>query len=152
MLEETSLQLMRTSSNNIRRGHMSTHHPSKDQASSRTYKYGKEYVKHHIPGQKTNTWVRKKTKLTDVIEKVRRRKWTWAGQVCRIRDKRWTLRITSWKPYERNRPRGRPAKRWRDELDDYWKVTIWQRIAQDRQIWKQHAEAFVQPRENMAAQ
>ena len=44
-----------------------------------------------------------------------------------------------WKLYKRKRPRGRPARRWRDELDDYWKGTIWQRIAQDRQMWKRHA-------------
>ena len=43
----------------------------------------------------------------------------------------------------KGKPRGRPARRWRDELDDYWKDTIWQRIAQDRQMWKQHAEVFV---------
>ena len=36
-----------------------------------------------------------------------------------------------------------------DELDDYWKGTIWQRIAQDRQMWKQHV---VQQRDTMAAQ
>ena len=42
--------------------------------------------------------------------------------------------------------RGRPARRRRDELDDYWKGTIWQRILQDRQMWKQHAEAFALPR------
>ena len=46
-------------------------------------------------------------------------------------------------PYKRKRPRGRSARRWRDELDEYWKGTIWQRIAIDRQMWKQHAEAFV---------
>ena len=51
MLEETSLQLMRTSSNDIRRGNMGTHHPSKEQASSRTNKDEKEYVKYHITGQ-----------------------------------------------------------------------------------------------------
>ncbi|KAK2170774.1 hypothetical protein NP493_1143g01010 [Ridgeia piscesae] len=48
--------------------------------------------------RKANTWVRDKTKLTDVIEKVRRRKWTCAGHVSRIRDNRWTLRVTTWKP------------------------------------------------------
>ncbi len=52
MLEETSLQLMRTSSNDIRRGNMGTHHPSKEQASSHTNKDGKEYAKRHTPGQK----------------------------------------------------------------------------------------------------
>ena len=54
MLEETSLQLKRSSSNDIRRGNIDIHHPSKEQASSRINKdgKGKEYVKHHIPGQK----------------------------------------------------------------------------------------------------
>ena len=31
---------------------MGTHHPCKEQASSHTNKDGKEYVKHHIPGEK----------------------------------------------------------------------------------------------------
>ena len=30
---------------------------------------------------------------------------------------------------QRKSPRERPARRWRDELD-YWKGTIWRRIAQ----------------------
>ena len=102
--------------------------------------------------RETNIWVREKTKITIVIEKVRRRKWTWAGHVSRIRDNRWTLRITTWKPYIWKRPRGKLARHWRDELDDYWKGTIWQGIAQDRQTWKQHAEASVQPRDTVAAQ
>ena len=41
----------------------------------------------------------------------------------------WTSHITTWNLYEGKRFRGRPARRWRDELDDYWKGTIWQRIA-----------------------
>ena len=75
----------------------------------------------------------------------RRRKWTWAGHITTIRDNRW-------KPYERKRPRGRPARQWRVELGDNWKSTMWQRIAQDRQMWKQHAEAFSQPRDTTTAQ
>ena len=81
----------------------------------------------------SNTWVREKTYV-------------------RIRDNRWTMRSTTWKPYERKRPRGRPARRWRDELDECWKVTIWQTTVQHRQTWKQHADAFAQPRDIMAAQ
>ena len=38
--------------------------------------------------RKTNIWVREKTKVTDVIERVKRRKWTCAGHVSRIRDNR----------------------------------------------------------------
>ncbi|KAK2183656.1 hypothetical protein NP493_301g03000 [Ridgeia piscesae] len=60
MLEETSLQLMPTSSKSIRRGNMVTPHPSKEQASSRTNKDGKEYVKHHIPEQNNKHLVKRK--------------------------------------------------------------------------------------------
>ena len=41
--------------------------------------------------------------------------------------------------------------RWRDDLDKYWSDTIWQRKAQDRVVWRQHAEAFAQPRDTTAA-
>ena len=54
--------------------------------------------------RKSNIWVKEKTKVTDVMERVRRREWTWAGHVSRIRDNRWTLRITIWTPYKRKRP------------------------------------------------
>ena len=100
--------------------------------------------------RKTNTWVRAKTGVTDVIKTTRRMKWSWAGHISRLKDDRWTKCITTWKPYERKRLRGRPAKRWRDDLDEYWNETTWQRTAQDRQTWKQHAEAFAQPRDNTA--
>ena len=70
---------------------------------------------------------------------------------ARQQNTRWTLRITTWKRYERKRPRGIPARRWRDELDDYWKGTVWQKLAQDRQMWKQHAETFAQLRDTIAA-
>ena len=39
---------MHTSSNDIRRRNTGTHQPNKEQASRRTNKDGKEYVKHHI--------------------------------------------------------------------------------------------------------
>ena len=32
---------------------------------------------------------------------------------------------------DKKRRQGRPAKRWRDDLDKYWSDTIWQRTAQD---------------------
>ena len=100
--------------------------------------------------RKTNTWVRAKTGVTDVIKTTRRMKWSWAGHISRLKDDRWTKRITTWKPYGRKRLRGRPAKRWRDDLDEYWNETTSQRSAQDRQTWKQHAEAFAQYWDNTA--
>jgi len=61
MLEETSLQLMHTSSNDIRRGDMGTQ-PNKEQGSSRTSKDGKEYGKHHTPGNLNKHLGKKKDK------------------------------------------------------------------------------------------
>ena len=82
---------------------------------------------------------------------VRKMKWSWAGHINRLKDDRWTSRVTSWRPYDKKRRQGRPAKRWRDDLDKYWSDTIWQRKAQDRVVWRQHAEAFAQPRDTTAA-
>ena len=100
--------------------------------------------------RKTKTWVRAKTGVTDVIKTRRRMKWSWAGHISRLKGERWTRRITTSKPYGWKILRGRPAKRWRDDLDEYWNETTWQRTAQDRQTWKHHAEAIAHPRYNTA--
>ena len=86
-----------------------------------------------------------------IINTVRKMKWSWAGHINRLKDDRWTSRVTTWRPYDKKRRQGRPAKRWRDDLDKYWSDTIWQRKAQDREIWRRHAEAFAQPRDTTAA-
>ena len=62
--------------------------------------------------RRTNIWVRENTKVTDVTEQVRRRKWTWAGHVSRIRDNRW-------KPYQGKRAKGRLVRRWRHTPDNW---------------------------------
>ena len=84
--------------------------------------------------RKTNIWVRERTKVIDIINTVRKMKWSWAGHINRLKDDRWTSRVTTWRPYDKKRRQGRPAKRWRDDLDKYWSDTILQRKAQDRVI------------------
>ena len=101
--------------------------------------------------RRTNIWVRERTKLVDIIYTVRKMKWSWAGHINRLNDDRWTSRVTTWIPYDKKIRQGRPAKRWRDDLDKYWSDTIWQRTAQERVIWRRHAEAFAQPRDTTAA-
>ena len=96
--------------------------------------------------RKSNIWVRERTIVIDIINTVRRMKWFWAGHINRLKDDRWTSRVTTWRPYDQNRRQGRPAKRWRDDLEKYLSDTIWQRTAQDMLIWRRHAEAFAQPR------
>ena len=60
---------MHTSSNDIQRGNMGTHHPSKEQASSRTNKDGKECVKHHIPGHKNKHVGKRKQRSQMLLNK-----------------------------------------------------------------------------------
>ena len=69
--------------------------------------------------RKTNIWVRERTKVIDIINTVRKMKWSWAGHSNRHKDNRWTSRVTTWRPYDKKRRQGRPAKRWRDDLDKY---------------------------------
>ena len=101
--------------------------------------------------RRTNIWVRERTRVIDIMYTVRKMKWSWAEHINRRKGNRWTSRVTTWRPYDKKRRQGRPAKRWRDNLDKYWSDTIWQRTAQYRVISRRHDEAFAQPRDTTAA-
>ncbi|CAG4987883.1 unnamed protein product [Colias eurytheme] len=84
--------------------------------------------------------IRNKTKITDVISKIKRLKWRWAGHLVRGHDK-WSKRVTWWYPREGKRKRGRPQKRWDDDVRQVAGAT-WNRVAQERKEWKRLEEAF----------
>ena len=94
--------------------------------------------------RKTNIWVRERTKGVDIFNTVRTMKWSWAGHINRLKDGPHVLPLGDHKinNYDKKIRQGRPAKRWRDDLDKYWSDTIWQGTAQDRLIWRRHAEAL----------
>ena len=103
--------------------------------------------------RKTNIWVRERTKVIDIISNVRKMKLYWAGHINCVKDDRWTSRVTTWRPYDKKRRQGRPAKRWRRPGQILSQSnTIWRRTELDRLIWRRHAEAFAQPRDTTAAQ
>ena len=79
--------------------------------------------------RKVNIWVREKTKVTDVTEQVGSGHGQGTSAGYDITDGH-TIR----KHYEWKRSRVRPARRWRDELDDYRKGTVLQKITEDRQL------------------
>ena len=106
-------------------------------------------ITYNYKDRKTNIWVRERTKVID--NTVRKMKWSWAGHINRLKDDRWTSRVTTWRPYDKKRRQWRPAKRWRDDLDKYWSDMIWQRTSQDRVIGRRHAESFAQPLDKTAA-
>ena len=89
-----------------------------------------------------NTTLRSKTRIADVGEKTARLKWDWAGHVCRMHPDRWASQATKWVPHDGWRRRGRPRRRWRDDLDAF--LDGWPEIAADRELWKSKGEAFAQ--------
>ena len=79
--------------------------------------------------------IRKRTKIIDVIEYILKRKWKWAGHIARLKDNGWTKRCTEWQPRRGKRLRGRPSRRWQDDITEK-EGTTWIRKATDRRRWK----------------
>ena len=73
----------------------------------------------------------------------------WAGHTARQKDNRWTIRTTDWTPRDRKRSRGRQARRWRDDLDQFFGKT-WPQTARTRTEWKRLTEGYIQQWMNMA--
>ena len=83
----------------------------------------------------TNEEVRRRSKVTDVLDNIYIAKRRWAGHVIRRNDERWTTRITNWRPRSHTRPRGRPPIRWSDPMTKLYGES-WKRMARERQSWK----------------
>ena len=88
--------------------------------------------------------------MPDWIEEQQRRKWRWAGHVCRRDDGRWTKQVLEWTPSGGHRCRGHPFSRWSDDIDGFIStldagssgeegvsVEVWSATAQDRAVWAQ---------------
>ena len=90
----------------------------------------------------TNQNLRMKTNVRDIIREIKTKKWRWAGHLARQCANRWTLKVTNWTPRTCVRRKGRPSRRWSDELKEHAGVT-WQRKAQNRLRWKIDEEAFL---------
>ena len=54
---------------------------------------------------KTNEWIRRKTKVCDIMHFIRAREWTWAGHIGCIQDNSWASQVTDWRPMDGSRPR-----------------------------------------------
>ncbi|KAI5642043.1 hypothetical protein NE865_05735 [Phthorimaea operculella] len=83
-----------------------------------------------------------KAGIIHVGKKSARLKWDWAGHVCRMHPDTWAILATKWIPQDGRRRRGRPRRRWRDDIDAF--LQNWQSEAQDRDEWRNRGEAFAQ--------
>ena len=92
--------------------------------------------------RKRATWIREQTKVEDILKSIKKKKWQWAGHVCRRQDDRWTKKVTDWTINNLRRPRARPMTRWRDEIAKFGGQD-WKQTSQDRETWKRMGEAYV---------
>ena len=82
-----------------------------------------------------NDVIRERTKVKDVIKETREKKSRWAGHVARMENHRWAKITTEWTPREGRRARGRPKRRWRDEVEEEIGAH-WMQVAQNREAWR----------------
>ena len=90
-----------------------------------------------------NSTIRDKTKVDDILKVMASTKWKRAGHVARMNDNRWTVRCTEWQVRKGKRSRGRPRRRWHDDIQ-HWQGATWSRKARDRQQWRELAEGYFQ--------
>uniref|UniRef100_A0A2A4J025 Reverse transcriptase domain-containing protein n=1 Tax=Heliothis virescens TaxID=7102 RepID=A0A2A4J025_HELVI len=93
--------------------------------------------------------IRKYTKIKDVTVTIRKLKWKWAGHTVRGTDK-WSKTILFWFTSNRKRKRGRPLRRWVDDIKNT-AGKRWTTLANNRTKWKELGEAFAYNRHTEGA-
>ncbi|CAH2258529.1 jg12369 [Pararge aegeria aegeria] len=64
----------------------------------------------------THVEIRRRTRVTDIAQRVAKLKWQWAGNIVRRRDGRWGPKVLEWQPRPGKRRVGRPPTRWTDDI------------------------------------
>ena len=78
----------------------------------------------------------KRTKIIDkIIEYTLKQKWIWARHIARMKVNRWTKRCAVWQPKTGKKSRGRPSRRWQDDIARK-EGTTWNRKATESGQWK----------------
>ncbi|CAH2237352.1 jg12066 [Pararge aegeria aegeria] len=81
-----------------------------------------------------NEEIRRRTRVTDIAQRVAKLKWQWAGHIARRTDGRWGLKVLEWRPRAGKRSVGRPQTRWTDDIRRV-AGSRWRQAAQDRALW-----------------
>ncbi|CAH2227491.1 jg9312 [Pararge aegeria aegeria] len=63
-------------------------------------------VSHYRVNVNRNEEIRRRTRVTDIAQRVAKLKWQWAGHIARRTDGRWGSKVLEWHP--------RTGKRWVD--------------------------------------
>ncbi|CAH2264014.1 jg16397 [Pararge aegeria aegeria] len=90
-----------------------------------------------------NEKIRRRTRVTDIAQRVAKLKWQWAGHIARRTDGRWGLKVLEWRPRTGKRSVGRPQTRWTDDIRRV-AGSRWRQAAQDRALWNSLQKTYVQ--------
>ncbi|CAH2229220.1 jg2624 [Pararge aegeria aegeria] len=63
-----------------------------------------------------NKEIRRRTRVTDIAQRVAKLKWKWAGHIARRTDGRWGSKVLEWRPRTGKRSIGWPPTRWTDDI------------------------------------
>ncbi|CAH2244467.1 jg15946 [Pararge aegeria aegeria] len=91
----------------------------------------------------SNVEIRRRTRVTDIAQRVARLKWQWAGHIVRRKDGRWDPKVLEWQPRTGKRSVGRPPTRWADDIKRV-AGSRWIQAAQNHGIWNSLQKSYVQ--------
>ncbi|CAH2240784.1 jg2484 [Pararge aegeria aegeria] len=57
-----------------------------------------------------NEEIRRRTRVTDIAQRVAKLKWQWAGHIDLRTDGRWGLKVLEWRPRTGKRSAGQPQR------------------------------------------
>ena len=87
--------------------------------------------------------------VTDWVKKHYQLKFRTAGHMARRTDNRWSRKVLYWRPVGCTRGRGRPCKRWSEDLDSFFAAAHnlesggWIDISLDRGVWASLEDRFM---------
>ncbi|CAH2238963.1 jg19287 [Pararge aegeria aegeria] len=90
-----------------------------------------------------NVEIRRKTRVTDIAQRVAKLKWQWAGHIVRRKDERWDPKVLEWQPRTGKRTVGRPPTRWTDDIKRV-AGSRWIQATQNGGIWNSLQKTYVQ--------
>ena len=94
----------------------------------------------------TNVEVSRLTGINNIVDEVKRRRWSWLGHALRMNKSRHPHAALRWAPPGK-RKRGRPLGTWRRTVEEEmraagktWNELSW--LAQDRDAWRRFVGAL----------
>ncbi|CAH2228963.1 jg50 [Pararge aegeria aegeria] len=90
-----------------------------------------------------NVEIRRRTKVTDIAQRVAKLKWQWAGHIVRRKDGRWGPKVLEWQPRTGKRSVGRPPTRWTDDIKRVAGSRLIQ-AAQSHGTWNSLQKTYIQ--------